>query len=220
MPGLAIVLPAKPEDDIVIFASHCVFVWSIYLHAKMLFEASSDNDKKRMSRTAGILFGDLNRMFNEYLILQVCKITDPAKDMKKNDNHTVTFLLQHYDFSVDPAAQRRLKLLADQLHAFRKQVEAARNKFISHSDRTAILAGAALGAAPQAAWDGFWSDLQAFVSIIHEKVVGTPFEITEVGMASDADGLLKALTHAACFEELMADSALTHRCVDVALAKG
>jgi hypothetical protein len=173
-----------------------------------------------MSGAAEILFGDLNRMFNEYLILQVCKITDPAKAVRKHDNHTVAFLLEHYDFASDPAAQRRLELLADQLHAFRKQVEAARNKFISHSDRTAILAGVVLGAAPQAAWDGFWRDLQEFVSIIHEKVVGTPFTITDVGMASDADGLLKALKHAACFDELMADCALAHRCVDLALSKG
>jgi hypothetical protein len=202
MSNLTIIPSAKPDEDIVIFANHCTFVWSIYLHAKTLFETSSTDDQKRMSGAAAIFFGDLNRMFNEYLILQVCKITDPAKDVKKNDNHTVAFLLQHYNFAADPAAERRLKLLADRLHAFRKRVEAARNKFISHSDRTAIMAGVALGAAPQAAWDGFWLDLQGFVSIIHEEVVGAPFTITEVGMASDAGGLLKALKHAACFDEL------------------
>ena len=38
-------------------------------------------------------------MFVEYMILQVCKITDPAQDFRKNDNHTIAFLLKNYNFS-------------------------------------------------------------------------------------------------------------------------
>jgi len=75
-------------------------------------------------------------------------------------------LLQHYDFSADPADNQRLKQLADQLHGFRKQVAPARNKLISHADRSAILAGAALGAATPAEWRQFWRDLEEFVSIL------------------------------------------------------
>jgi hypothetical protein len=98
MSNLTTVERGKPDEDIVIFANHCVFVWSLYLHGKTLFENSGDDDKGRMERTAPVLFGDLNRMFNEYVILQVCKITEPAKDFRKNYNHTIAFLLQHYDF--------------------------------------------------------------------------------------------------------------------------
>jgi hypothetical protein len=219
-PNLTTVKPVKPDEDIVIFANHCVFVCSVYLHGETLFHYSSNDDKGRMWRAAPVLFGDLNRMFNEYVILQVCKITDPAKDFRKNDNHTVAFLLQHYDLGSDPAVEQRLKLLADQLHGFRKQIEPARNKFISHADRSAILAGAALRAAAPGAWQGFWRDLEEFVSIVFEKVVGETFRITEVGMASEAEGLLKALKHAECFDELIADRTLTRRCVDLVLTKG
>jgi hypothetical protein len=84
--NLRTVPPVKPDEDIVIFANHCVLVWSVYLHGEALFRYSSHADKGRMSRTAPVLFGDLNRMFNEYLILQVCKMTDPPQDFRKNDN--------------------------------------------------------------------------------------------------------------------------------------
>ena len=70
----------------------------------------------------------------------------------------------------------------------------ARNKLISHSDRDAILAGQALGGAPQDEWDEFWFNLQDVVCIIYEKVFGTSFYINGVAL-SDADGLLKALKH-------------------------
>jgi len=53
-------------------------------------------------------------MLNEYLILQVCKMTDPAEDFRRNSNHTVAFLLQHYDLGSGPAVQQRLKLLSSQ----------------------------------------------------------------------------------------------------------
>jgi hypothetical protein len=203
--------------DIAIFAENCVFMRSIYLHAKTLFELSSAEDKDRMARTANTLFGDLNRMFVEYMILLVCKITDPAKDAHNNDNHSVAFLLQHYDFSDDSATTKRLVNLADRLHAFRKKVIGARNKVISHSDREAIRAGRPLGAAPDGDWNEFWLDLQEFVCIVHEKVLGTSFYINGVAMLSDADGLLKALKHADCFDELIKDPALTQRCADLAL---
>src|SRR5262249_57540719 len=44
---------------------------SIYLHARELFETSSADDKALMGATASTFFGDLNRVLNEYGILQV-----------------------------------------------------------------------------------------------------------------------------------------------------
>ncbi|KAF2992114.1 hypothetical protein OGR47_09670 [Methylocystis sp. MJC1] len=142
--NLNIIPPANPNEDIVLFANNCVFMRSIYLHHKILFERSSASDKNRMSGVAAILFADLNRIFIEYVILQVCKITDPAQDARKNDNHTVAFLLQRYDFISEPAIKARLAAIADQLQAFRNKLVEARNKLISHADRNAILAGLAL----------------------------------------------------------------------------
>jgi len=209
----------NPDEDIAIFANHCVFMRSIYLHGKILFEASTEEDRARMSRAAPTFFGDINKMLVEYIILQVCKITDPAQDIRKNDNHTIAFLLQHYDFSADPATKQRLAQLDAQLRAFRQKLLPARNKLISHSDRDAILARQNLGGAPQSDWDHFWIDLQEVVCIIYEKVFGTPLHINGVAMLSDAHGLLKALKHAACFDQLLdaSDPALTRRCADMAL---
>ncbi len=80
-------------------------------------------------------FGDINRMFREYIILQVCKITDHARNVRKNDNHTIAFLLQHYDFSTALETKRRLGQLDVLLQAFREKLLPARNKIIAHSNR-------------------------------------------------------------------------------------
>jgi hypothetical protein len=210
---------AAANEDIAIFADHCVFIRSVYLHGKILFESSSDEDKARMTRAAPIFFGDINKMFVEYMILQVCKITDPAQDSRKMDNHTIAFLLQHYDFSGDSATMQRLALLDANLKAFRQKLLPARNKLISHADRDAILAGQVLGGVLKSEWDEFWLNLQDLICIIYEKVLGTRFYINGVAMLSDAHGLLSALKHGACFDQLLGgnDLALSRRCADLAL---
>jgi hypothetical protein len=96
--------------------------------------------------------------------------------------------------------------LDQRTQAFRQKQLPARNKLISHADRSAILAGNTLGGAPQADWDQFWLDLEELVNIIHERVTGEQFKVTEIGMLTDADGLLKALRHAEHFDRLLSDT--------------
>jgi hypothetical protein len=110
--------------------------------------------------------------------------------------------------------------LAVELQAFRRKLVPARNKLISHSDRAAVLAGQTLGGVSQRESDQFWLDLQDFICIVYEKVVGTYFYINGVSMLSDADGLLKALKQAESFDQLLsaADATLARRCTDLALA--
>jgi len=181
------------KEDIEIFTDHWVFTRSIYLHARELFENRSADDKALMRMTADMFFGDLNRVFNEYVILQVCKITDPAHDIYKNDNHTITFLLEHYDFSGDSSILKRLGELNASMQAFRNKLLPARNKLISHLDRDAILAGHPLGAATDKEWSQFWLDLQEFIYIVRRKVTGSSFYLNGVAVRSDAGDLLKAL---------------------------
>lgn len=168
-----------------------------------------------MVRTAGIFFGDLNRVLIEYVILQVCKITDPAQDIRKNDNHTIAFLLDHYGLSGDA----KLAAIAAKLKAFGDKLRPARNKLISHADRATILAQPVLGAATDAEWDEFWLDLQDFICVVRQQVLGgPPFYLCGVGMPSDADGVLKALRHASCFERLLGDEDPTVSAAAAALA--
>ena len=180
-------------EDIEIFANYCVFMRSIYLHARGLFENSSADDKALMRSTAGTFFGDLNQALNEYVILQACKITDSAHDNRGNDNHTIAFLLERYDFSSDPSISKRLTDLHASMRAFRDKLLSARNKLISHLDRDTILAGRPLGAATDEDWNQFWLDLQDFVCIVHRKVIGSTFSSArQTGLTAPAPAAAQA----------------------------
>lgn len=197
---------AKKQEDIEIFANHCVFVLSIYHHLRVLYEASSADDHARLQQTASIFFSDLHQMLVEYVVLQACKITDPAKDNRNNENHTVPFLLDYYGLRSDAAVGPQLTALETSVLDFRKKIVPARNKLIGHADRAAILAGKPLGETQPGDWDQFWSDLDQLVNLVHQKIMGSEMRLSQVAMISDADGLLRALQSAAHFETLLGDA--------------
>jgi hypothetical protein len=114
-------------------------------------------------------------------------------------------MVQQYGLSGDA----HLATLVARLDDFRRKVVVARNKIISHSDRLAIHAGAALGNVPDSDWNQFWVDLQEVIAIIHKHARGTEFYINAVGGLSDVDLLLKALKHAECFRQIRRQRACT-----------
>ncbi len=189
----------KSGKDIKLFANHCVFMRSVYLHCSLLYGESSEDDKGRMERVASIFFGDLRQIFVEYIILQVCKVTDPAQDHRKNDNHTVAFLLHHYEIYKNEECGERAATLEAAINELRAKLMPARNKLISHLDRDAVIAGAPLGVVSQEDWDSFWDNLSELIDLMHQAVLGEPFVLKDIGNPSDADGLLKALAHAESF---------------------
>ena len=102
-----------------------------------------------------------------YIILEACKLADPARDSRGNVNLSVEFFLNHADFSNDPAGFDKLNNRATKIREFGKKLKPARDKIISHLDRpTAVSDIAGLGAADTAEWNEFWLDVDAFVQLL------------------------------------------------------
>jgi hypothetical protein len=207
-----------PPTDIELFATDCVFMRSVYRHRDELYEKSNDAEIALMERTASLFFGDLSEVFRVYLILGVCRMTDPA-NQGKHQNLSVEFLLQHHeqDFSSEPNIGNQLKEISDKIIAFGKKLRPVRDKLIAHSDRDTIKAGVPLGGRPKEEWQQYWLDLQAFVNIIYKKVTGIPnFYINGTG-TSDADAVLRALKNSSYFFALVthSDPAVRKACSDL-----
>jgi hypothetical protein len=189
------------EREIKVFTEHCIFMRSVFLHEKTIYKDLEREEFERIitSRMPSF-FGDLGSVLHQFLIVEACKITDPAKgpatkgSSERPDNHTIEFLLAHYDLS--PAAEKRLTPLRDSINRFRKKVKVYRNKLGSHSDREAVLSGKPLTDIDPADWDRFWTDLDELVNILHEEILGEPLHINDISAGmTDAGILLNALYH-------------------------
>lgn len=208
------------KDDVAIFADYAVYVRSVYMHGRTLYETADDADKAVMERTAPVFFGDLNKVLIEYVILQVCKITDPAKDVRGNENHTTAFFVAAADFLSEPDKGHRLAELHASMQRLRAKLKPARDKVISHLDRNAALSKTIMGAASNEEWSQFWRDLDEFVAILYERYVSSPpLHLLSVSGITDTLLLKRALRDGIHFNELINgdDKYISRKCLDLAL---
>ena len=184
------------KADVNVLVNICADMRATYMHYRELFEPDNSHDAI-FRNIAPLFFGDINRVLVSYIILEACKLADPARDFRGNKTLSVEFFVNHTDFSNDPTAFDHLKDRASKLRAFGKKLKPARNKLIAHCDRTTILSGIrGLGGADTDEWTEFWLDVQAFVNILCERYLGQTIYING-GAISDAGRLVETLRRAA-----------------------
>ena len=212
-------MPNVSTDDVDAFCNFCVSLRYIYRHYQILFEEGADLRRELLQSIAPTFFNDIRELLVEYLILQICKLTDEEESFGRK-NLTVKFLVNNSDFSTAPGELDKLKRLTGSMDVFREKIRPARNRLIGHLDRLSVLDGNALGAAEKSEWDQFWLDLQDFVRIVHKHYIDKSghFYLNDVGYLSDADSLVKALKESTYFHALLEDNQLTQKCADVAFA--
>lgn len=199
------------KEDVNAFTDSCVLLRSQWEHFQILFEGS-DLKRDLLQTTAPIFFDDLHRLFVEHFVQHICRLTDNAQTGNKK-NLTVSFLIEHSDFSSAPDKLDKLRALSVSIHGFRELIVEARNKFISHLDLEAARLGEPRGAASMEKWWKFWIDLQDFLDIMHTHHVRADhhFYLNGIGKMSDADSLLGALRNAQLFYTALSDHEITTR---------
>jgi hypothetical protein len=181
------------------FCSECVWAHSARVHFADLFESGTKRHEL-LAGIAKIFFQDLNIVLLEYVLLQQCKLTDPASSGKDKENLTTNYILT-LSWSSGTSA-----LLADanrRLMVFRAKVVDPRRKLVAHSDLKSILSLASLGSFTQTEERDFWAALQDFVSAAHAEAIGGPFEINASMQDGDAKSLVHSLIDAVDYNDLV-----------------
>jgi len=206
-------------DEVEAMIRSCEHLRAVWLHYQVLFE-ESELRRSLLHRIAPIFFDDLSQVFIEHLVLQVCRITDPALAKRGRVNLTLDYVLREGNFAAAPGDLVRLTELHGSIAGFRSKIVPARNRLVSHLDREAVMGGRPLGGASKAEWDAFWTDLEAFLHIVYTRYVdpsGT-FYLNRIRMLTDADSVVKALKECTFFRAALDHNALTDTVADLAAA--
>ena len=182
------------KGDVEKFLTICGDARAFYMHYQALFEPGNPHDTM-FSTVAPFFFGDINLMLIIHIVLDACKLGDPAHTFgrKDNENLSIDFFLRYSNFSADQAQYDCLKRRASALQNFIAKLKPARDKLISHWDRKTVLSGIrGLGGADTDEWVHFWLDLQAFVAILCERYLGQRLYFCG-GANSDAGQLVDTL---------------------------
>jgi hypothetical protein len=181
------------------FCEECVWARSIRTHYAALFEA---NEKRRelLSEVANIFFHDLNLVLIDYILLQQCKLTDPAYSGKDRRNLTTNYILE-LDWSED--TRQVLNAKNSELMNFRARIVEARRKLIAHLDLGTRVQSIGLGEFSEAQETSFWAALQAFVDAAHSEAIGGPYEIDATMVDGDVESLIHSLKEAVDYNDLV-----------------
>jgi hypothetical protein len=181
------------KEMIETFCDQCVKLKIIYNEYVYLYESSKQR-LKLFEEVAINFFHDLQGILIEYLILSICKLTDPPH-FRNDDNLTVKYILEN--IAPDVIQSLGLNILSDKIHVFRDYIISARNKIIAHPDKETLLTQKTLGAFPEDEIKKFWDALQEFVNKVHEHYLGgiMPLDAFNPKGANDVVEALKKAVH-------------------------
>jgi hypothetical protein len=178
------------NEEVKKFSEHCLLMRSVYRYMVRLFKDSNPTEHALMNAVAPQFFGALMTVFSEYMVLAVCRITDPADAGQGKENFTVELFAKN--FAPDTEAFKKLAVPHKKMELFRAKIKRARHKLAAHADRAAV-SGPPLMTASWREWEEFWSALKDFVRILNEETLGAAFDIDPPGASNDAEKLLTAL---------------------------
>lgn len=134
-----------------------------------------------LNRVAGEFFGDLQKMWHEHVLLDICKLTDSSKG-----DLTINYFLSKISDKFTDDEKRKKKefdLLCENLQ---KKFKPARNKIIAHIDKGTLLAGNSLGGLSceeqqiglpmHQIIDQFYDKLEEIINIVSSKLCGNSVE--------------------------------------------
>lgn len=184
---------AALREKFVHFREECIWLTNCYNLYKTLYEGGPETDAL-LHRVAPALFLDLNRIVIDHILLQICKITDPAQSGDQQ-NLTLDNLNKH--LQTINLYSSEIKLVSEKLSAYREVIKPARNKLISHLDWKTVRDGQSLAAHAAEEVNHFFAGLFRYTDLVGEACGIGPSDYRVSACAGDAIDLLRFLRQTA-----------------------
>ena len=193
-----------PQDErsrkiVDLFYHRLLWLKQIHYIRHELFE---DNCSEHLIRnTAPGFFADLNIMLINHYLLEIAKLTDPAKS-RKQENFTIANLIESIDWP--PDRLKEINKLNQTVLAFRRHIVPARNKLVAHYDKTTVMSRITLGAFPKGVDKKTLDALEHMCNVMYGVAFGEIFGsiVLDKGVLDFKEVLAKAIA----FDKLFADS--------------
>lgn len=186
--GKHCVNPISP-DVAKLFCELCNWAYECWVTHKCLFD---ENEKAETTIDRAKCFTSrLSVITQEYSLLQICKLHDPAIQQSKV-NITIDYIVRFGDWGAETPAINQHAL---RLAALFDKLKSARNKLFAHNDLEAIMGATALGGFPEGLDDEYFEALQELVNTVHKKWLGGPYPFNDLAGA-DVEEFLHVMKNA------------------------
>ena|SRR3990167_239924 len=159
------------EKTIKAFCEHCDWAYQCWMFRRHLYD---ENPMEKLLKHPNhcYFFTRLEKILQEYWLLEVVKLHDPARQFG-SENLTVEYVLETGKWP--QSLKIELNKLKIELDTFAGSLRSARNKLLSHKDKKAILSGKALGEFKQGEDESYFNALMQFASLAHNHITGIPY---------------------------------------------
>ena len=166
--------PPATENDAQAFCNLCQWVYECWLtHSHLLERLPQRLEEERgvpigefLETPIGRCLGRLNELSQEYGLLQIAKLHDPACQ-GNNENLSIDFFAKQ-DFWSDEELEI-IAGIADELDSLYEKLKDARNKILAHNDRSVFANDAPLGSFAEGEDEGYFGALGRLCSMIWNK---------------------------------------------------
>ncbi|NIA08178.1 MAG: hypothetical protein GWP14_11190 [Actinobacteria bacterium] len=190
----------KASREIVdLFYHQLIELKQIYYIRQELFEDNSS--PHLLEKTTPGFFGDLNTILINYYLLEIAKLTDPAKS-GKDENLTIANLIESIDWP--GGCLNKLNKLNTTVLTFRDKIKDARNKRLAHYDKTTVVSEKTLGAFPEGEDKKALEALEQMCNIMYETSFGKTFGA--VGLDQGVRYFKRTLAKAIAFDRIFEES--------------
>lgn len=178
-------VPLKLFKDL---REECIWIRTCYNTFITLFHEKEITDI--LEDSASVFFQDLNRIMQEYTILQICKITDQPG---KGDRGNLTISRMNKELCKSNNMTEKIKSCTAKMNCYRRKIEEARNKLIAHNDLGAISKQTKLGVHQEGDIVEFMDAMQQYCDHVAEAVREGPLDFSSSACRGDVLDLLNVL---------------------------
>lgn len=177
------------------FCELCDDAYGCWLMHKRLFD---DNDRQETTIKRFIPFANLLwTITHQYVLLQICKLHDPAKQ-GSSSNITINYILKFGDWGPD---RGKIEGMVSRLGVFFKKIKPARHKLIAHNDREALIKSKNLSTFSEGDDVDYFSVLEKLVNEVSQKWLPQKYVFDDLPRA-DVEEFLHVLEKTQGLEEI------------------
>lgn len=158
------------------FCKLCGWAFETWLNHRALFDCNQRSAELQKSLASDTLFR-LSVISQEYSLLQIAKLHDKAI-IGGNITLSIEYVVNYGGWS--PTTKTHLESLQRKLELFAAGIRGARNKSLSHNDLSSIVSGATLGSFAEGEDVEYFKNLQEFVDLVHDEVIGGPWPFDDL----------------------------------------
>ena len=190
-------VPPATQNDAQGFCDLCQWVYECWVTHLGLF----DRLPERLQEERNVPFDEfvetayarclhrLNEISQQYSILQIAKLHDPARQ-GGNENLSIDFFVRQEFWTEEEVSA--IECIVLELNGLYEKIEDARNKILAHNDRSVFAKGLPLGSFPKEQDENYFLALGRLCSMIWNKFPNRNwpygarvFDFTKSGMCGD-----------------------------------